>query len=351
MRFSWLPTDDREQRVRFARYLIAAATSLMMVVLLGLAYLLGLLTAGPFAIASGVTLAAIAGFYVLFRTGLNQRARDPSLTIPMMIAATCVVTYALYHAGGTARSAFLLVYPMIMFFGIFRLNTRALLIVCALTFLAYVLVLGLLMGPPSRLEASNVELLRGVVLAAVLVWFALMGGYVHELRNRLRLSGYDDLTTIFNRRRILNILAHEKIRCDRSASPFCVCVADVDLFKSVNDRFGHHGGDRILQAFAKIAQGELRSIDLIGRYGGDEFLLVLTQTSLAGGRECAERVRRQMEQTSGSYLEQSGPVTVSIGVAQYRPRETLDSTLQRADAALYRAKSAGRNRVEEERTD
>jgi diguanylate cyclase (GGDEF)-like protein len=128
-------------------------------------------------------------------------------------------------------------------------------------------------------------------------------------------------------------------------------VADIDWFKSVNDRFGHHGGDRILQAFSTIAQGELRSIDFIGRYGGDEFLLVLIQTSLAGGRECAERVRRQMEQTSGSHLERNGLVTVSIGVAQYRPGETLDSTLQRADAALYRAKSAGRNRVAEERTD
>jgi len=350
MRSSWLPDDDREQRVRFARYLIAAATSLSVVVLLAVAHFLGLLPLGPFAVASGTTLAGIVAFYLVLRTGLNRRARDPSLTVPMMAAATGVVTYALYHAG-PARGALLLVYPMIMFFGIFRLNARALLVVGAFTLLAYAVVLTLLAGKPSRLDDARVELLRAVVLAVVLVWFALMGGYVHELRNRLRQSGYDELTGVFNRRRILGILGHEKIRCDRGASPFCVCLADIDSFKGVNDDLGHHSGDLALQAFARIARAELRAIDCIGRYGGDEFLLVLVQTPLAGARECAERVREHMEQTAGLQLERDARVTVSIGVAEYRPGEPLESTLRRADAALYRAKSAGRNRVDEERAD
>jgi diguanylate cyclase (GGDEF)-like protein len=266
----------------------------------------------------------------------------------MMMAATAVVTYALYHAG-PARGALLLVYPMIMFFGVFRLDARALLVVGALILLAYMLVLAHLAARHSaRLDGANIEILRAVVLAGVLVWFALMGGYVHELRNRLRQSGYDELTGIFNRRRILGILAHEKIRCDRGASPFCICLVDIDSFKSVNDELGHHAGDLALRAFVGIAQDQLRAIDCIGRYGGDEFLLILVQTSLAGARECAERVRARMEQGSGSERARGGPVTVSIGIAQYRPDETLESTLRRADAALYRAKAAGRNRVEEE---
>jgi diguanylate cyclase (GGDEF)-like protein len=350
MRLSWFPTDDRQQRARFRRYLIAAGTSLMVVALLGIAFLQGILSAYPFVIASGGTLAGIAAFYAVFRTGLNRRARDPSLTIPMMIAATCVVTYALYHAG-PARSVFLLIYPMIMFFGVFRLNTRAMLIVCALILCAYALVLGLLMRLPSGLDAPNVELLRSVVLAAVLVWFAILGGYVHELRNRLRRSEYDELTGIFSRRRILEILAHEKTRCDRGAGPLCICLADIDWFKRINDSFGHSAGDGVLRTFTNIARGELRSIDFMGRYGGDEFLLVLIQTSLAGARECAERVRRQMELLDPPGLDGDGRVTVSIGLAQYRPGETLDSTFKRADASLYRAKDTGRNRTECEQSD
>jgi diguanylate cyclase (GGDEF)-like protein len=101
-----------------------------------------------------------------------------------------------------------------------------------------------------------------------------------------------------------------------------------------------------LQAFVRIAQQELRAIDFIGRYGGDEFLMVLTQTSLSGARECAERVRRQMELTDSPGLGGQGQVTVSIGVAQYRAGESLKDTLARADTALYRAKTAGRNSVE-----
>jgi diguanylate cyclase (GGDEF)-like protein len=240
----------------------------------------------------------------------------------------------------------MLLYPVIMFFGIFRLNARALLIVGALTLLSYLLVLGLLGARTSRVDSGSVELLRVAVLAAVLVWFGLMGGYVHELRNRLRQSGFDELTAVFNRRRILDVLSHEKVRCDRGAGPLSLCVADIDQFKNVNDQHGHRGGDVALQAFADVAQGELRSIDFIGRYGGDEFLLVLIQTPLVGARECAERVRRQTELAAGDRLDDNAAFTVSIGVTQYRPGETLERTLQRADDALYRAKSAGRNRVE-----
>jgi diguanylate cyclase (GGDEF)-like protein len=235
---------------------------------------------------------------------------------------------------------------MIVFFGVFRMNVRALLGVAALNFLAYAFVLVLLAREPSRLDEAQVEVLRAVALAAVLVWFALMGGYVHELRNRLRRSGFDGLTGSLNRSRLLELLAHEKTRCDRGAPAFCIGLADIDGFKRANDLLGHHGGDRVLQAFTRIAQEELRALDAIGRYGGDEFVLVLAQTSLTGARECAERVRRRTEEMIATQVNARGRVTVSIGVAEYRPGETLQSVLHRADAALYRAKSGGRNQVE-----
>ena len=263
----------------------------------------------------------------------------------MMLAAICVVTYALYHLGAT-RTTFLLFYPVIMFFGVFRLGTPALLLVGALILCAYALVIGLLAPQPARLDSNSTELLRGLVLATVLLWFSFMGGYVHDLRRRLRQSGYDRLTGIYNRGRVLDVLAHEKIRCDRGAGPLCVCLVDIDQFKHINDTLGHQAGDLALQSFARVAQHELRAIDFIGRYGGDEFLLVLVQTPLDGARECAERIRRRMATSDCLSPAANRQVTVSIGVSQHRKGEPLEDTLQRADAALYRAKTAGRNRVE-----
>jgi diguanylate cyclase (GGDEF)-like protein len=342
-RFSSVSDNDREQGVRFRRYLIAARTSLIVVGLLGVSFLEGLLPPHAFVIAAVVVVAAIALFYLLFRSGWNTRANDPSLTVPMMTAAICVVTYALYHAG-PARGVFLLLYPMIMFFGVFRLDGRALLVVCAVILCAYGIVLWLLAQRPAALDTLAVERVRALVLAVVLAWFALMGGYVHNLRAQLKQSGYDELTKVYNRRRLLDALAHEKIRCDRGAGPLSVCIVDIDRFKQVNDSFGHQAGDLTLRAFVAIAQQELRAIDFIGRYGGDEFLMVLTQTPLSGARECAERVCRRMElaHSPGGHER----VTVSIGVAQYRAGEALEDTLARADTALYLAKSGGRNRVE-----
>src|SRR5262245_59128293 len=174
-------SDDRLQRVRFRRYLIAAGTSLMVVLLLGVCVLAGALAVRPFAIAAGIVLAFMAAFYVVFRSGLNLRARDRSLTVPMMVAAISVVTYALYHLG-SMRTVFLLVYPMIMFFGVLRLGTGALLVVVAFIMCAYALVVRLPAPQPVQLAPETLEMLRGLVLATVLVWFAFMGGYVHDLR-------------------------------------------------------------------------------------------------------------------------------------------------------------------------
>ena len=339
------PSGDRLQRVRFRRYLIAAGTSLMVVLLLGVCTLAGALAVRPFAIAAGIVLASMAAFYFVFRSGLNLRARDRSLTVPMMLAAICVVTYALYHLGAM-RTVFLLIYPMIMFFGVLRLGTRALLLVGAFTMCAYALVVGLPAPQPAQLDPKTIEVLRGLVLATVLVWFSFMGGYVHDLRQRLRESGYDRLTRIYNRGRVLDMLTHEKIRCDRGAGPLCVCLLDIDELKDINDTQGHRCGDLALQSVAEIARNELRAIDFIGRYGGDEFLLVLIQTGQDGARECAERIRGRIALSASIENDLRRPITVSCGVTQLRQDESLQDTLHRADAALYRAKTAGRNRVE-----
>jgi diguanylate cyclase len=334
-----------EQRLRFRRYLIAAATSLTLIPLLALCVQDGVLALGPFLVATSAILLGVIVFYAVFRSGLNLRAKDPSLTVPMMLSAATVVTYSLYHVG-PARPILLLIFPVILFFGVFRLNTRALLRVCAFILAGYALVVGLLMQQNAGLAQPHLAVLEATVLSGVLVWLSFMGGYVYDLRTRLTHSEYDVLTRTYTRRRILELLAHEKNRCDRGAGPLSILLVDIDQFKEFNDRLGHDAGDRVLQSFAQVARGELRAIDFLGRYGGDEFLLVLAQTPIEGARECAERIRRQGELAKPGCPERECQMKVSIGVAQYNIGEGLEDTVRRADAALYRAKAAGRNRVE-----
>ena len=338
------PQSEPGQALRLRRYLIASGTSLMFVVLLGLCVLEGVLAVKPFAVAAAAVLVAIAVFYALFRSGLNKKAKEPSLTVPMMLCAIGVVTYALYHVG-PARPVFLLMYPVILFFGVFRLNRTALLFTSVVIELAYAAVIWILLQSPG-LDRPHIEILQWVVLTAVLIWFSFMGGYIYDLRRRLKQSEYDELTRIYTRRRVLELLAREKAASDRSGSALSICMMDIDLFKHVNDTLGHYAGDIVLQTFVNAAQRELRSIDIMGRHGGEEFLLILPQTSLEGARECAERIRRQTALAKAPGAGRGRRITVSIGVAQYQIGERILHTLQRADAALYRAKAAGRNRVE-----
>lgn len=160
-----------------------------------------------------------------------------------------------------------------------------------------------------------------------------------------RLATRDPLTQAVNRRffgaagdYLVGILG-------RYDQPFSIVVADIDHFKSVNDTYGHGIGDSVLKEVAGAFQRVLRRVDLLGRLGGEEFGVLLPQTAIAGGTVVAEKLRASVEAVS--VATDAGPVTVtaSFGVTEARPGEDLEQIVQRADKGLYRAKSAGRNRV------
>lgn len=176
-----------------------------------------------------------------------------------------------------------------------------------------------------------------------------VGHNIAQERARKRLVALattDELTGLSNRRLIIEFLTSWVAQSQRSKLPLTVVALDLDYFKRINDSWGHGSGDAVLVAFARIATRLVREVDLCGRMGGEEFIVVLPDTDAVGGRIVAERLRANLAAEPIQVSpENSINVTLSAGVATLQPGETLENVLARADAALYAAKDAGRDRV------
>lgn len=162
-----------------------------------------------------------------------------------------------------------------------------------------------------------------------------------------RLSNTDHLTQLYNRRYMMEVLEREFQRSQRKASPISMVLMDIDHFKRVNDQYGHQNGDIVLSAIARLAKEDRRSYDIAVRYGGEEFVLVLPETSHEEAVMVAERLREKVQMQTFSGELTNLRVTISMGVATYPTSNltTIEDLIREADAALYRAKQGGRNRV------
>ena len=167
-----------------------------------------------------------------------------------------------------------------------------------------------------------------------------------ELAQATQASREDFLTKLFNKRAIEEYLNLKEAEFERHGHSFCVAMLDLDHFKAVNDTYGHEAGDAVLIAFAKILKEEARTSDIVGRFGGEEFLAILGDTDLAGAKIFCEKVRAHVEQAHFMYQGQRIAVSVSIGVSERSDYTSLKGLLKGADEHLYDAKRKGRNRVE-----
>lgn len=179
----------------------------------------------------------------------------------------------------------------------------------------------------------------------------LVTSLVFPLRNGLRYyqavkaSLTDGLTGAGNRIGLDSILSREVEQANRYDHPLSVLILDLDYFKSINDSHGHAVGDHVLKTIARTIQNSSRNADMTFRYGGEEFVILLNKTDIAGAKIGAERIRSIIERSSIRLGELAIPVTASIGVASLRHGESGESLLRRADKALYCAKHNGRNQV------
>jgi diguanylate cyclase (GGDEF)-like protein len=312
----------------------------------------------PLALFSAALLvtADIALFYLIFRSGWNARMREPELAIPQIAAALAILCCVAYLDRSTQIifGPFVLV---VLLFGVCRLSITALVamsITCLGAFLLLILVRGYQQDYPASFRS---DLMQWFILAVALTSVVAVSSQIRKLRKVLEITQYqlehyeekairDELTGLYNRRQLQIELEQARLRAVLSSVPFCLCLLDIDHFKEINDKCGHLVGDMVLREFAQVARDSIRSSDIFGRYGGDEFMKILPDTDLKGAVMHAERLRVHAHFLDFQKILSPPHISISIGVAQYRDGEDATALIARADAALYRAKKLGRNRVE-----
>ncbi len=192
----------------------------------------------------------------------------------------------------------------------------------------------------------STETLANAIDDAMRSWRQMQQGRANQ-EELEKMANIDALTELYNKQAILRTLCEQMKHARRYREALSVIMLDIDHFKKVNDRYGHIIGDDVLEKVATLVRQNIRDADIGGRYGGEEFLIVLPQTDLSSAQNMAERIRKTIE-TAEMTDSQRGvfSITVSQGLASCRPGEAQRSCISRADTALYEAKAKGRNRVE-----
>lgn len=201
--------------------------------------------------------------------------------------------------------------------------------------------------PESLAERLEYVVTIAIFVSLALIYPAVKGGrlvakHYEQYLEIKHISEHDYLTGIYNRQTITEELSREINRSERYGSTFSIILVDVDSFKATNDEFGHIAGDRLLVEISDLMRRTVRASDAIGRWGGEEFMVVCPQTDASGAFQLAETLRRVIECREFSNV---GYKTVSVGVAEYQADDDEVDIVGRADKGLYAAKNEGRNRI------
>ncbi|MGB5354465.1 MAG: GGDEF domain-containing protein [Woeseia sp.] len=260
------------------------------------------------------------------------------------IAAALTFAFDLSQPLGVAGGMPYVVLPLL---GLLARSSR---IVLAAALLGSALTVAGVMNSVAGSQLSTVVINRTMII--VLIWVATYLALRHlsigrELRKLLREQALTDpLTGLFNRRHVFACIDKELKHYDRYKTVFSIILIDADHFKQVNDNYGHCTGDATLRLIARVCRDAVRGTDVVGRFGGEEFIILLPHTTTTEAAVVAERIRRDMGTVSNELLDGAVLVTLSLGVAEVGPgRNDFNSLLAAADKALYEAKNAGRNRV------
>ncbi|MFY3384259.1 diguanylate cyclase [Paracidovorax sp. MALMAid1276] len=307
---------------------------------------------------AAISFGGLGVMTAFIRSGETKHLNDPSLTIPQMVWTITSGAVA-YVLAGDARGVVPSVLAMILFFGTFGLSVAEVIGIGVYALVAF----GCAIGVSSRFSANAsgyLDTAYALMVVIVLVGCVALNLRIQSIRARLHeqrealaralevnreLATRDELTGLLNRRAMNDLMELERRRNARSGRPLLLAQLDIDLFKRINDQHGHATGDRALQAFAGVVRASVRDTDVLARWGGEEFVLMLCDTKLEDGRDLLERVRDAVAALEIPHATGTLRLSVSAGLAQHQPGQPLEHTLERADQALYTAKALGRNRV------
>ena len=303
----------------------------------------------------------LIGFFVLLsETHVNDRFEDHYLTL-FQVGGHVALQLGFLLAAPQIGYAFISVLFLIFEFGALRMTSRQATVAWTLTAMGLAPIFLLTSMPIGMPVGTHTERLAAMLCFVLTIGqCAFLGLYGSSLRKMLynrsfelkaankrieELAELDELTGSFNRRCIMRMLEDEIARARRSNTLCSMALIDLDWFKRINDAYGHPTGDEVLRTFAITLFANIRNIDRFGRYGGEEFLLVLPDTSSEGAARILDRLRSIIADLDWSAFSPGLRVTISAGVATLAPNENPDAVLARADAALYSAKARGRNRI------
>ncbi|MBT4494315.1 MAG: GGDEF domain-containing protein [Gammaproteobacteria bacterium] len=316
------------------------------------------ITALEFLALASLSAAGFLLIALLIGIEWNLTLEDPDMAVPQMIWALTVVIITSHYALELKPVVLLSGLAMIVM-GANRLTRSQQIFVATYGLLIYML---------SVFFLTTIDSLGWVTEMVLMIAFGLVLGFGPALyqfeRNIIEnlitdkneelgraleqikeLAIRDELTGVFNRRHMLEVLDHEKALADRKNYDFSVCYVDLDYFKKVNDKFGHATGDSVLKNFSRVAEQVTREVDCVARIGGEEFILVLSGTNETDAVTVARRLAEGLRDMHVSRIEPRYRISASIGIAEYRSSESIQQLLDRADRAMYDSKRNGRNRI------
>jgi len=296
---------------------------------------------GPAYAATGLTVVAFA--ILLSECGFNDRFKDHYLVAPQaggLFLCTLFIVFSFSSLRSTPAQTMAIWTAMtIGLAGLFLLTDKPVSLPHGsqlerfATLLVFVLTIGRCMFLGIFSSSMKQSLYRS-------------GLKLKEAYKRIEeLAELDELTGSYNRRCIMRMLDEEIARAGRNGSPCSIALIDLDWFKRINDAFGHPTGDEVLRTFSITMFANIRSVDHFGRYGGEEFLLLLPDMGTENAVRALDRLRAIIADLDWSAFSPDMKVTISAGVTTLKPEETPDTFLARADSALYAAKARGRNRI------
>ncbi len=355
---SWLLGPPGRQRWRVRMTLLAFGIFGVFAVLQHVEVLLGFIDARASAWLTSYCLTGTLVFYLLIRSGWSVRlSSDPSLAFWQILHGVVATVWS-YAITGPARGAVLAILVLLLAFSMFGLSVKQSrqLVLGAGVALAVTMAWKSHTDPlgyPPLVEAVGMAF-AVIVLTGVSVLSVRMGALRERLRQQKQeleaslaqirvLATQDELTGLVNRRHVTTLLQGEQLRQQRSGQSMGVVLLDLDHFKRINDSYGHQAGDAALRTFTRAVQPLLRGADVLARWGGEEFLLMLPETGEKEALNCIQRMREGLARASFDAIAPGLRLTFSAGLTVCQAGDSIEAKIELADQALYRAKEAGRN--------